>query len=889
MSLELIYTSVPRGLKPGSKGFCTVARSAQMQAALAERLELLTGYRAIFPLGSARAAGNPVNWCHYRMSARSLLARVAFAGVDYSQRSNKFAHLVVLDEAEQPAAGPAWLVSQPGFMRTEWTGEPQLLTSAPIIPNAGRPPRPCDAWTAASGDAGWAGALAASFVENRSKPAYVIYPSGTNVLALFEEAISLLEPATRWQVTFSTFFTQLPVGFECAWRGIPDESPHAREVRQSTAPRLLIDLTQPLPAPPPSPFVIAAREGSSPPAIIRKSAPAAAAPTCDRPPEDSEPAPTRNQTRARSVPEALAEFTDEYFAPTPSQRHRSPAPIVPQPRRSKLPYIALAATVAVALSAFAAVFLFMGKTSAPAPTAGLNPTTNPNPDARPSEEVEVENAVKQLHAAAKMADDGDPDGAEKTGNEVKAQYSEVMNDANVARAMTALNTEISSQRQSDQQFEQLLQKDKDDVAAHPNKADLQALSALAHNAKQKGEVDELQAKLKDTLAQTAEEDRQAKFESLLKDATVAALDQAEALAKTDSEKARVNEIRSKIAKATTTQPGQGVAVAPPTQPARPTSIVEIPLRIPEFPKFGLKGVAGEASDSRLPAHWDHVTVLFPNGGETIDCASGTFSASWANGGSSSPLILRRLRIQTKSLATTMASSTQELDLRMLPKVGKIRLEAADFEAADEIVNGILGLTKIEITAGTNQYNIVWNSSPPAIQMVLGATLPSTQLPKLQDQLESYARLAPPVTPDPGAWNWVRDSDGVGLVGVLPADPDYKTLKISFSSAEPIQVTDNYAECLRQIKRREDDLDTELKDAEQRLTDAKKASKPTSETQDSAAIAQQERDKINTEDQAAKNLFNDFTHAATVMKPFEVQVTLQNDVTLATLKVLPPKN
>src|SRR5438067_11812467 len=101
MSQELIYTSAPRGLKAGSSGFCTVAMSAGMPAALASRLESISGYRPLFPLGDAGAARNPVAWSHCRIdvggAARHVLSRVAFAGADYSGRSNKLAHHVALD------------------------------------------------------------------------------------------------------------------------------------------------------------------------------------------------------------------------------------------------------------------------------------------------------------------------------------------------------------------------------------------------------------------------------------------------------------------------------------------------------------------------------------------------------------------------------------------------------------------------------------------------------------------------------------------------------------------------------------------------------------------------------------------------------------------------
>ncbi len=48
MSQELHYTSVPRGLKPGSRGFCTVGLTPHMPGTLVDRLEALSGYQPIF-------------------------------------------------------------------------------------------------------------------------------------------------------------------------------------------------------------------------------------------------------------------------------------------------------------------------------------------------------------------------------------------------------------------------------------------------------------------------------------------------------------------------------------------------------------------------------------------------------------------------------------------------------------------------------------------------------------------------------------------------------------------------------------------------------------------------------------------------------------------------
>src|SRR5690606_29192447 len=96
MSQELIYTSAPRGLKPGSRGFCTVQSTQGMARKLADQLENLSGYRYVFPPHGPQAALNPVAWSHWKLTVGGrpmhVLSRIADAGLDYTQRTNKFVH-----------------------------------------------------------------------------------------------------------------------------------------------------------------------------------------------------------------------------------------------------------------------------------------------------------------------------------------------------------------------------------------------------------------------------------------------------------------------------------------------------------------------------------------------------------------------------------------------------------------------------------------------------------------------------------------------------------------------------------------------------------------------------------------------------------------------------
>lgn len=251
MSQELLYTSAPKGLRPGSRGFCTVVTTHGMSAPMAAALESLSAYRSVYPAGDSRASQNPVVWSHVKLPATGktchVLSRVSDYGLDYSQRSNKLAHHVVLEPAERPLAGPAWLLSQPGFMQVDWDGEPRVLPAGRAVKRGDQRPGVCTNWQLLTGDAGWAGVLAEAFLNDPARPVYILFEPGMDLLPLFTEAISLLPADRRWEVTFSTYFTNLPPAAVCNWRCVLADSPEAQQSRRFVH-ALRIDLCAPLPA-----------------------------------------------------------------------------------------------------------------------------------------------------------------------------------------------------------------------------------------------------------------------------------------------------------------------------------------------------------------------------------------------------------------------------------------------------------------------------------------------------------------------------------------------------------------------------------------------------------------------------------------------------------------
>ncbi len=273
MSQELIVTSAPRGLKPNSSGFCTVAATRGLPPHVAMKLEALSGYEFRFGLSDPNAQLNPTNFAHSSFVAGgqrySVLSRVAFSGADHTGRTNKLAHHFVLDPAEQLSPGPAWMLRQMdgGAFATSWDREPEELRprSLEAFRAAAKDSSPGGArqWTALAGDAGWAGALAHAVREKPGMPAFVIFEPGTELLPLFEESLAVLPEAERWRVCFATYFTSAPTDCTYHWCGILAGSTAARMVSRFPN-ATVIDLRKaPFKQPPPdNEYAQAARDGT---------------------------------------------------------------------------------------------------------------------------------------------------------------------------------------------------------------------------------------------------------------------------------------------------------------------------------------------------------------------------------------------------------------------------------------------------------------------------------------------------------------------------------------------------------------------------------------------------------------------------------------------------
>jgi hypothetical protein len=292
-----------------------------MPSALIEKVESLSGYRPLFPPNDPRASLSPVNHSHLQItlggSIYHVLSRTCFAGLDYTDRTNKFAHHVILEPNELPPGGPAWLLRQPCFMETRWDGQVRQLPAGRVPPNGDARLSVCAEWQKQTGDAGWAGVIVDSFLKDPERPAFLLFDPGTDLLPLVAEALALLPPDQRWNVNFCTYLSGLPAGMNCAWRGVPRNSEEAMAAQRSPG-ALVINLVAKMGKAPAGPMVEAARTGrpparGTPAAVLPPPVPLAAANVSAR----SSPAPLTPGKAVRGNNAAPGSASPATVAPPP--------------------------------------------------------------------------------------------------------------------------------------------------------------------------------------------------------------------------------------------------------------------------------------------------------------------------------------------------------------------------------------------------------------------------------------------------------------------------------------------------------------------------------------------------------------------------------------------
>lgn len=397
MIYELVYTSARHGLKTGSHGFCTVAQTDGMSTAHVQLAESLSGYRNLYQPHDPNYTKNPIAFSHYVATVGgeqlSVLSRVAAYGTDYSGRTNKLAHHVIVPAAERPPGGPGSLVLDPGFFLTEWKEDPCVLTPGKAMPPVAETSYAAGLWQAACGDAGWAGVLAQTFLDAPGKDSYIVFSPGAELLPLLCEALRLLPPAERWRVTFSTYFSSCPRTSSCLWRCCLSGSDAHRALR-SRRDALVIDLVKGVGALPlEGELVECARSGKAPAWAAAKPA----RPSVRRPvrglavkPEAEEP---EHEPLARHVPrkKAVVKHSRGPLARRrPAARHATGVPIP----------LVLAGVALIAAVCGVAGWLVFGRRPSPAPRSQPVRPEQPGVPAQPAPLVRDEDPKIPTNAVA---------------------------------------------------------------------------------------------------------------------------------------------------------------------------------------------------------------------------------------------------------------------------------------------------------------------------------------------------------------------------------------------------------------------------------------------------------------------------------------------------------
>ncbi len=247
MAYELVYTSAEKGLRPGTRGFCTVAHTRGMPPQYIQLLEALSAYKGLrSSIDNISEMQEPVAWSHLYSSilgrGTSIVSRIGAAHPDHTGRSNKLAHHVICQSKERAAAGPAWLCQQPGFLLDEWDEAPHLLETQKDMPQGDATPAPAQNWAELTGDAGNAAILPDMFLGNPEGIVIILFLPGMELLPLIAESLALLPEYQRWKVTFNTYFSTLPAGSTCCWRCCLPDSDAYRDARRNPKAKIL-DLT----------------------------------------------------------------------------------------------------------------------------------------------------------------------------------------------------------------------------------------------------------------------------------------------------------------------------------------------------------------------------------------------------------------------------------------------------------------------------------------------------------------------------------------------------------------------------------------------------------------------------------------------------------------------
>lgn len=221
MAFELLFTSVPRGLRPGSSGYCAVSQTRGIPEDLAGALERRSRYVHEPGNGAAVAFGyRPIlsGGKTYRV-----LSRAVDAGLDFTGRRHFLAHHLALRPGETVhGRQPAEILLGWSGWQERWSGAPQEteeIRMEEVLSSLPRIRLPAVAWKKAAGDAAWA-----AFPLHRNPPVgwYSNQLDSAGLLRLMAESLCLAEaaqPEKSWSLFLDVAGPATPPGKEVVWFG----------------------------------------------------------------------------------------------------------------------------------------------------------------------------------------------------------------------------------------------------------------------------------------------------------------------------------------------------------------------------------------------------------------------------------------------------------------------------------------------------------------------------------------------------------------------------------------------------------------------------------------------------------------------------------------------
>ncbi len=159
MPLELIFTSVPKGVKPGSTGYCTVAKHKGIDRLLDQAIEKICYYELM------NHPAKPVV-CAYRIMRLNtgifhVLTRTVYSGSDHTGRTNYLSHNLIFDqrEAVSQSVSPADIfLAGSGWLDNWATGQAPMYLQDGIcqisFPSGSASSQPLALWSEITGEGG---------------------------------------------------------------------------------------------------------------------------------------------------------------------------------------------------------------------------------------------------------------------------------------------------------------------------------------------------------------------------------------------------------------------------------------------------------------------------------------------------------------------------------------------------------------------------------------------------------------------------------------------------------------------------------------------------------------------------------------------------------------